>query len=435
MKGRFIPNSFSSLTTWLCYINNLHKKSINLGLERIFRIAIDLDLLRPAKYVLTVGGTNGKGTTCCLLENILIDSGIKVGVYTSPHLIRYTERVRIQGKELSESDHTKAMSIIEFARGTTLLTYFEFGTLSALYLFKQAFLEIVILEVGLGGRLDSTNIIDSDISVITSIDFDHTDCLGKDRSSIAREKSGIFRRGKIAVIGEYNRPYDIDLKAYECGAIMFARIRDWNFQKKEEEWNWWNQDYMLQALPIPSIPIDNAATALAVIRCLPFNISESIIRKNIFCTVLQGRFQIVNQCPLVILDVAHNPHAANYLACRLKNKLQLLGEIRAVVGMRSDKDIFSTLRKSLLYNIVTRWYCASLEGFHAASAEQLASCLIGNNNIKKFENVLNAWNQAVSDSKSEDCILVFGSFQTVAVVIKQLRNSKNIIKMFSKFTC
>ena len=197
-----IPQATSPLATWLSYLEHLHSKTIDLGLARVSEVAGQMDIVKPAPFVFTVAGTNGKGTTCRTLETVLMAAGYKVGVYSSPHLVRYTERVRIQGAELPEAAHTASFAEIEAARGDISLTYFEYGTLSALWLFKQAQLDVVILEVGLGGRLDATNIVDADVAVVTSIALDHTDWLGPDRESIGREKAGIFRAGKPAVVGE-----------------------------------------------------------------------------------------------------------------------------------------------------------------------------------------------------------------------------------------
>ncbi len=200
------PQAASPLASWLSYLENLHSKTIDLGLERVSLVAARLGVLKPAPFVFTVAGTNGKGTTCRTLESILMAAGYKVGVYSSPHLVRYTERVRVQGQELPESAHTASFAEIESARGDISLTYFEYGTLSALWLFKQAQLDVVILEVGLGGRLDATNIVDADVAVVTSIALDHTDWLGPDRESIGREKAGIFRSEKPAIVGEPEMP-------------------------------------------------------------------------------------------------------------------------------------------------------------------------------------------------------------------------------------
>lgn len=217
------PQATSPLATWLNYLEHLHFQTIDLGLDRIQLAAERLHLLQPAPRVFTVAGTNGKGTTCCTLESILIAAGLRVGVYSSPHLLRYTERVRIQGRELPESSHAEAFAAIEAGRNGTSLTYFEFGTLAALWLFKQAQLDVVILEVGLGGRLDATNIVDADVAVVTSIALDHTDWLGNDRESIGREKAGIFRGNRPASwanrICRHRLPPSRRRKARSCSGV------------------------------------------------------------------------------------------------------------------------------------------------------------------------------------------------------------------------
>ena len=227
MENKSIPQATSPLAAWLSYLENLHSKTIDMGLERVSQVAARLDVLKPAPFVFTVAGTNGKGTTCRTLESVLMAAGYRVGVYSSPHLVRYTERVRVQNSELPESVHTASFAEIEAARGETSLTYFEYGTLSALWLFKQAQLDVVILEVGLGGRLDATNIVDADVAVVTSIALDHIDWLGPDRESIGREKAGIFRANKPAVVGEPDMPHTIADVANEKGAQLLRRGVDW----------------------------------------------------------------------------------------------------------------------------------------------------------------------------------------------------------------
>ncbi|MGL9769146.1 MAG: bifunctional tetrahydrofolate synthase/dihydrofolate synthase [Sodalis sp. (in: enterobacteria)] len=419
MENLSIPEARSPLATWLYYLERLHSKPIDLGLTRVRRVAIGLNLLRPATLVIIVGGSNGKGTTCRLLEAILLESGMRVGVYNSPHLLRYTERVRIQGEELPEAAHSEAMAIIEAGRSATSLSYFEFGTLAALHLFRQAALDVVILEVGLGGRLDATNIVDADIAVITSIDLDHTDLLGSDRASIAWEKAGIFRHGRPAVVGDSVRPATLDAVAADCGAALYARNRDWWCQEDEEHWRWWDNMHGFTALPLPAIPLENAATALAAVACLPFKVPESAVRQGLRKASLPGRFQCIGRAPLIILDVAHNPHAASYLAKRLM-ALSCTGKIRAVVGMMADKDISATL--ACLRKQIDVWYCASLGGQRAACARKLAVHL--NSDAQQFEDVLSAWYHAMEDASSEDCVLVFGSFHTVSPVLALIEKAK-----------
>ena len=320
---------------------------------------------------------------------MLTAEGYKVGVYSSPHLVRYTERVRVQGGELPESAHTASFAEIEDARGDISLTYFEYGTLSALWLFKQAQLDVVILEVGLGGRLDATNIVDADVAVVTSIALDHTDWLGPDRESIGREKAGIFRAEKPAIVGEPEMPYTIADVAQECGAILQRCGVDWRYAVTENDWSFTDAYGTLAHLPLPQVPQPNAATA-----------------------ILPGRFQIVSESPRVIFDVAHNPHAAEYLTGRLK-KLVKSGRVLAVIGMLHDKDIAGTL--AWLKSVVDVWYCAPLEGPRGATAEQLLEHL-GKGNA--YDSVAQAWSAALAEAKPEDTVLVCGSFHTVAHVME-----------------
>ncbi len=258
MEKQHLPQATSPLATWLSYLENLHGKTIDMGLERVSRVAALLDVAKPAPFVFTVAGTNGKGTTCRTLEAVLMAAGYRVGVYSSPHLVRYTERVRVQGEELAESQHTAAFAEIEAVRGETSLTYFEYGTLSALWLFKQAQLDVVILEVGLGGRLDATNLVDCDVAVITSIALDHTDWLGPDRESIGREKAGIFRAGKPAVVGETDMPHTIVQVAQEKGARLLCVNDAWRYEAERDGWRFSDGDGELTHLPLPQVPQPNA---------------------------------------------------------------------------------------------------------------------------------------------------------------------------------
>lgn len=412
MKNKSIPQAASPLASWLSYLENLHSKSIDLGLERVSQVAARLDILKPAPFVFTVAGTNGKGTTCRTLESVLIAAGYRVGVYSSPHLVRYTERVRVQGKELAESAHTASFAEIEAARGDISLTYFEYGTLSALWLFKQANLDVVILEVGLGGRLDATNIVDADVAVITSIALDHTDWLGPDRESIGREKAGIFRAEKPAIVGEPEMPTTIADVAQETGALLRRRGVDWRYEVTATHWAFTDGDGTLAGLPLPQVPQPNAATALAALRASRLNIDEQAIRDGIAQATLPGRFQIVSESPRVIFDVAHNPHAAEYLTGRLK-MLPKRGRVLAVIGMLHDKDIAGTL--AWLKSVVDDWYCAPLEGPRGATVEQLLEHL-GKGNV--YDSVAQAWQAAIDAAQPEDTVLVCGSFHTVAHVME-----------------
>ncbi|NIF20847.1 bifunctional tetrahydrofolate synthase/dihydrofolate synthase [Candidatus Pantoea multigeneris] len=414
-----LPQATSPLATWLYYLENLHTQAIELGLDRIRRVAERLDLLKPAPFVFTVAGTNGKGTTCRTLETLLMAAGYRVGVYSSPHLVRYTERARIQGAELSEAHHTASFAAIEAGRGDISLTYFEFGTLSALNLFQQAQLDVVILEVGLGGRLDATNIVDADVAVVTSIALDHTDWLGPDRESIGREKAGVFRAGKPAVVGEPDMPASIAAVAAEKGAQLLQRDVQWSYSAAANHWSFRDAEGELNDLPLPQVPLPNAATALAALRASGLNVSEAIIRQHLPLAILPGRFQTISEAPRVILDVAHNPHAAHYLASRLA-EVPRQGKVRAVVGMLHDKDIAGTL--AALSPQIDHWYCAPLEGPRGAKADELMAHLSG---AEAFSDVDSAWHAALQQAQPQDIVLVCGSFHTVAQVMTLLETEKS----------
>lgn len=424
MQNQLIPQATSPLATWLYYLENLHSQAIELGLDRVKAVATKLDLLTPAPRVFTVAGTNGKGTTCATLEAIMMAAGYRVGVYSSPHLVRYTERVRIQGEELPESAHCASFAVLEAGRGDISLTYFEYGTLSALQLFKQANLDIVILEVGLGGRLDATNIVDADVSVVTSIALDHTDWLGSDRESIGREKAGIFRSNTPAVVGEPDMPQSIADVAKEKHADLYRRGESWNFVANAGNWRWavlqdGEEVTILDELPLPNVPLPNAATALAALHYSTLDIPEAALRSGLQRAALPGRFQTVSESPRLILDVAHNPHAAAYLAGRLAEQPRQGGKVRAVVGMLKDKDIAGTL--ACLSPQVDEWYCAPLEGPRGASVEELASHLP---QARRFDDVESAWRQAMQEAAPQDIVIVCGSFHTVAHVMDAIDTGK-----------
>ncbi|EIJ71420.1 bifunctional tetrahydrofolate synthase/dihydrofolate synthase [Pasteurella bettyae] len=441
MQNNHNLQATSSLDEWLSYLENSHFKSIDLGLERITAVAKELDILNPAPFVITVGGTNGKGTTCRLLETILINSGLRVGVYSSPHLLRYNERVRIQNQDLPDDSHTQSFAYIEQHKKESL-TYFEFSTLSALYLFKQANLDVVILEVGLGGRLDATNIVDSDIAVITSIDIDHVDFLGSTREQIGFEKAGIFRTNKPVIIGEPDIPYSILAHAEKLHCQLSCRDRDWFYSAEHNRWHWHNQNRNFENLPICSIPIQNAATALAVVQYLPFVISEEIIRKSLQEVELTGRFQTIKvehlqpiaslinrpieELPRIIIDVGHNPHAARYLASKLiEIKSKNSQKITAVCGVLKDKDADGVLLP--LLSIIDRWHCVTLEGPRGQSGQDLFAKLqqlADKNQLaidgKGNSSIESGIKEAISETNKNDIVLIFGSFVTVTGFLELL---------------
>ena len=419
-----IPNAMSDLETWLCYLEQLHPSSIELGLERVKSVAERLDLLQPAPYIFTVAGTNGKGTTCRTLEMILLAANKRVGVYSSPHLLRFTERVRINNQESTPSDTVKAFTAIEKARGDVSLTYFEYATLAALYQFKQAQLDIVILEVGLGGRLDATNIVDADIAIITSIGIDHVEYLGNTRERIGQEKAGIFKPKSIAVVGEPEIPSSILDVAHAINCPIFAVNKDWSYQQIDKlSWQFNSSIKQYKNLPIPHVPLANAATAIAALSYSPFSITQKQINTALEQTSLIGRFQIIQSSPTVIVDVAHNPHAASYLVKQielLKQQQSTVGKVRFVIGMLKDKDIKSTLS---IFN-ADQWYCASLYGERGCNADILKQFLQEENvaNIATFDSVYEAYQKAMQEAKEDDIIVICGSFHTVSAVLDTVGN-------------
>ncbi|KGQ71208.1 folylpolyglutamate synthase [Chelonobacter oris] len=431
----------SPLEKWLCYIEQSHSKIIDMGLDRVKRVAQHLDLLRPAPFVITVGGTNGKGTTCRLLEMLLLNAGYRVGVYSSPHLLRYNERVRIQGRELPDQQHTAAFYFLEQHK-TESLSYFEFSTLSALYLFKQAELDIVILEVGLGGRLDATNIVDADISVITSIDIDHVDYLGDNLEQIGYEKAGIFRSQKTAVIGEPDLPQSVGQYARQIGSPLFCLGKEWSYRQTGQTWQWQSETVLRQQLPLPQIPLANAATALAVCCCLPFQITPDNIVETLSQVELSGRFQTINteqrqklahdwrlnesNLPQIIVDVGHNPHAARYLAQKLNQfKLQRNVKITAVFAMLKDKDAVHVVEP--LSDLIEQWIFASLTGYRGQSAVELQAAvqpyLAPECQLKTqtADSVTDGVRTALQTMSADELLLIFGSFFTVAEFLALLQ--------------
>ncbi len=418
------PKATDSLETWLSYLEKSHFKPIDMGLERIQKVAEGLDLLKPAPYVITVAGTNGKGSTCKLLEMALLKAGLKVGVYSSPHLIHYNERVRIQGQAVGNADLIATFDYIEQHKSASL-TYFEFGTLAALDLFRKAKVDVAILEVGLGGRLDATNIVDPDFAVITSIDIDHVEFLGDNRETIGREKAGIFRPNIPVVIGEPDCPQSILDYAKELQCHVFRRDIDWKFSVESDRLQWQSKTKSL-TVPLPKIPQPNCATALAVLTQLPFELSDEILSQAVEEAQMTGRFQLLSEQdfatfsqnrPLaqVIIDVGHNPHAARYLADRLAEWVQPNRKIYAVFSALVDKDLSGIVEP--LEALIDEWHCAGLQGYRGQSGADVKNKLLAtlpNAKAIAYENVAEASRFLFEKATVQDVILVFGSFHTVA---------------------
>lgn len=424
MNALISPKATDSLETWLSYLEKSHFKPIDMGLERIRKVAEELDLLKPAPYVITVAGTNGKGSTCKLLEMALLKAGLKVGVYSSPHLIHYNERVRIQGQAVGNADLITTFDYIEQHKSASL-TYFEFGTLAALDLFRKAKVDVAILEVGLGGRLDATNIVDPDFAVITSIDIDHVEFLGDNREAIGREKAGIFRPNIPVVIGESDCPQSILDHAKELQCHVFRRDIDWKFSVESDRLQWQSKTKSL-TVPLPKIPQPNCATALAVLTQLPFELSDEILVQAVAEAQMTARFQLLGEQdfatfsqnrPLaqVIIDVGHNPHAARYLADRLAEWIQPNRKIYAVFSALVDKDLSGIVEP--LEELIDEWHCAGLQGYRGQSGTEVKSKLLTalpNAKAVAYENVIEASQVLFETASEQDIILVFGSFHTVA---------------------
>lgn len=402
------PVKARSLNDWLALLEGLNMAHIELGLTRMQTVAERLNLLSLPSYVITVGGTNGKGTTCALIEAMLAAGGVSVGVYSSPHLVDYRERVRINGQSPAAADFCAAFADVEAARGYIALTYFEFTTLAALWLFRHAAPQVVLLEVGLGGRLDATNVVTSDQSVITTIALDHTDWLGDNRESVGFEKAGIFRANKAAVCGDAEPPASLLAYAEQLATPLYCTGRDYQWQVQGEAWSFRGLGLHLEQLPLPSLPVMNAATALATLALSPFSLSKEAIVVGLSQAKLNGRLQQLS--PNLWIDVAHNAESATYLATQLA-KLKGKRRCIAIVGMLKDKDIAASLAP--LQPLIDEWYLASLAGPRGASASELATYQPGS----KFDSVIAALTAAQSQAGEQEMIIVFGSFFTVADVL------------------
>jgi dihydrofolate synthase/folylpolyglutamate synthase len=375
--------------------------------------------------VITVGGTNGKGSTCAMLESILRCAGYRTGLYTSPHLLRYNERVRIAGAEAGDAALCDSFTAVETARGEVPLTYFEFGTLAALWLFSRENLDAAVLEVGLGGRLDAVNVIDADCAVLTSVGIDHVDYLGPTREEIGREKAGIFRAGRPAVVAEPQPPATV--LAAEADFLLLGR--DFGYRLEPQQWSYWGPGGKRGGLAYPALrgklQPRNAAAALCALDALRQRIPVAMqdVRRGLAEVELPGRFQVLPGRPQVILDVAHNPQAAKALADNLADS-GFAPETIAVCGMLRDKDIGAVVRE--LAPRVTRWHLATLPGPRGAAATEIAAHLQGN--IHRYDSPAQAFAAAREAAGEGDKIVVFGSFLTVADVMAWLKNNKTSIR-------
>ncbi|GAE54585.1 hypothetical protein XPR_1220, partial [Xanthomonas arboricola pv. pruni MAFF 301420] len=345
-------NATDSLSDWLAYIEQQHPQNIAMGLERVREVAARLQLAAPARHVIVVGGTNGKGSTVAFIEAIAQAAGWRVGSYTSPHLLRYNERVRIDGNEAGDAQLVDAFAAVEAARGQTALTYFEYGTLAALWLLQRSGLDLAVLEIGLGGRLDAVNIIDSDVAVITTVDIDHTDWLGEDREAIGTEKAGIIRAWKPVVLGEIDPPSSVLRRAYQLGANAIRAGSDYFFEPIEAQhsdapqWRWRDVAVTLE-LPLPAlqapVQLANAAAAIAALQALPVDLPDAAWAQGIANARVAGRLQRSDIDGVqVLLDVGHNPQAARALADALGAQAHT-GRTHAIYAALADKDVLGVV--------------------------------------------------------------------------------------------
>ena len=416
----------TDMAGWLAHLDTIHPVEIDLTLERVKQVYDRLNLTLSGT-VITIAGTNGKGSTGAAIEQIALYLDKKVGVYSSPHLLDYRERVRVNGHMLSEQDHCDAFAKGEKARignggnDEVSLTTFELGTLAALCLFaEQSDLEVLVLEVGLGGRLDAVNVVDPDLSVLTYIGLDHQEWLGETREEIAIEKAGILRKGGKAIIGDTEPPHTLLDEVERLGVEALWQNRDFQMIQNELNcWEWHHGDKRLVGMPQPSIPRMNIGTALACADVLGWELDNSLAQHVCRNTHLPGRFQNINNTPLTILDVAHNPQATEYLKYKLMPRVR--GNLHLVVGMLSDKDA----KLSLLpfSDLGAYWYFAPLDTPRSAEPQQLAEELPSGEKVKMCESVEQAYKKAQQAAFDDDCILVFGSFYTVADVLR-LKASK-----------
>lgn len=421
----------ATLTQWLDYIERIHPKAIEMGLERVSRVCAALGLSFSGP-VITVGGTNGKGSTCAMLESILLAAGYRVGLYTSPHLLRYNERVRVNGREADDAQLCNAFEHVEAARASlanadapfapVALTYFEFGTLAAWDIFANAGLDVLVLEVGLGGRLDAVNIFDADVAIVTSVDLDHMDYLGDTRESIGREKAGIFRSGRPAIVADPVPPASIVGHASEIGAELQLIGRDFGYQGDRQQWQFWGRHGKRPTLAYPALrganQLLNASAALAALDSLrePLPVGMNHIRLGLATVELPARFQVLPGRPAVVLDVAHNPHAAAVLSENLSN-MGFFPDTYAVFGMLADKDIEGVCRA--LRGRFSAWHVASLPGPRGTDTARVEKVIVDSaagGAVERFASPREAYAAARRRANENDRIVVFGSFLTVADV-------------------
>lgn len=408
--------SCQTLDDWLCYIEQSHPQhQIELGLDRVLQVARRANLQQLPGQVVLIAGTNGKGTTARCMEQLLLDSGRSVAVYSSPHLIHFRERLRINRQDVADEKWVEAFAFVEQLRESIELTYFEFTTLAAFYLIKSLQPDLALVEVGLGGRLDATNIVTPDLSVLTTIDLDHQDWLGSDREAIGREKAGIFRSNQVAVVAEQNVPASVFAVASEKNSQLLCAGRDYSWQQAEHSWQCVLGPEVLSELPLVQLPLQNCATALMALQQLQLLPAKEVVRRSLAQVQLAGRMQWLQHQPAILLDVAHNPQSIAYLAQQLATMKSRFRHIHAVCGMLQDKIKPDAL--AALQSLVDHWHLVSLQAPRGATAHQLQAVVPQGQPVSLYNDVLSGYRHAESVVSDDDLLLVFGSFVTVSAVL------------------
>ena len=389
-----------------------------MGLERITRVKEALQLNFQA-VVFTVGGTNGKGSTCALLESVLLAASYKVGCHTSPHLLSFNERARVNGENVSDELLLEHFRAVELARASLpdapTLTYFEFTTLASFYLLKQMQPDLCLIEVGLGGRLDATNIIEPDLSILTTVDLDHQDYLGPDRESIGREKAGVFRTGKPAVIGETDIPQSVLKYSQDIAAKPLCINKDYQYSVTQTSFSWRGVQNRFDALPLTSVPLQNIATALTALEVLALLPSQQQATEVLSALSLPGRMQWLSKTPGILLDVAHNPQSAGYLAAQLQFIKAGYARVHLLVGMLKDKDIQHSLAP--FHAWADHWHLVNLPGARGAEASLLLQQLPAQSSYSCYSDLESGYQQAQLSLQANDLLVIFGSFVTVSAVL------------------
>jgi len=420
---------FQTLAEWLSWQESLHPSEIELGLERVRDVLQRQGHQQLGCPVITVAGTNGKGSSVAMLEAIYLAAGYRVGSYTSPHLLHYNERIRMDGEPVADQVLIDAFERVDQARGDISLTYFEFGTLAAIDIFAHIDLDVVILEVGLGGRLDAVNVLDPDVALITPIALDHADWLGNDRETIGREKAGIMRPGRPAVCGDREPPASLQQMADEVGIALYCLGRDFTILDQDSQWRWQWGDRIRDALPPPALrggfQRDNAAAVLMATELLSqrLPLSQAHVREGLANARLPGRFEVEPGAVPLVLDVAHNAQAAQALADNLA-AWPMPGKVYAVAAMMADKELEAIF--AAMGNVVDHWCLTTVALPRAASVEQLAEALqraVPDAEYEEFPAVAEALRALESRVQANDRVVVFGSFYTVAAALAEDYNA------------